>query len=354
MMADAQAELMAAERRGRALAQRHFGGPGEHWRLAARDDPDGHAFLAAAKQAGRFGASIDVRLVSPDNPSAIWQDAAQSASILGAQAGRGPDTNSLSIVHRDGREEPVAVLPDVDAAWAVPLAESGPWVREARPGDEPMSCARCREVDRRAIEDFHVPGICLMENAAVGATAVAVDMLADVRRATVFIAVGGGNNGGDGLAMARGLAGLGATVAVGMFKPSAGLSGDAAVNMTALRAAGGVPVLPLHDDASGLHDMLAGADLVIDALLGTGFRGGLSPSFRAAIDAINAAGWPVLCLDLPSGMNGDSGVAVEAAVRGDRTVTFAAVKTGLLTAEGGPYCGKLYLADIGAPLACLA
>lgn len=352
-MAGAQAALMAAERRGRALAQRHFGGPGEHWLLVARDDPDGHALLAAARQAGRFGAGIDLRLVPTDNPSALWQAASQSASILGAQTKGGPGENSLSIVRRDGREEPIATLPGADDAWAVPLVESGPWVREARPSDEPMSCARCREVDRRAIDDFHVPGICLMENAAVGATAVAVDMLADVRGATVFIAVGGGNNGGDGLAMARGLADLGATVAVGMFKPAEGLSGDAAVNMAVLRATGGVPVLPLHEDASGLADMLAGAGLVVDALLGTGFRGGLSPSFRAAIDAINAAGRPVLCLDLPSGMNGDTGVAGEAAVRADRTVTFAAVKTGLLTADGSPYCGKLYLADIGAPLACL-
>ncbi len=352
-MLDVYRAVVVAERRGRALAQREWTGDGDTWLVDIRDDADGHALMAASRMAARFGARTRVRLASPENPSPVWQALADGCLRLGAESIRDDVQNWLVIRAPDGTDRTVGAFPGGDMAWRVGLGESGPWVREAVPDDPTRDCESCREIDRRAIGEYHVPGIALMENAGVGATAVLLDMLTGAARQQVFIAVGGGNNGGDGLVMARGLSRVGVSVTVGLFKPEADLRGDAATSAALLRLiAPGVTVQPLHDDASTLGGLLQKADVVVDALLGTGFKGELSPTFRNAIEAINACGKPVLSLDVPSGMDGDSGVVADAAVRATRCVTFAAVKKGFVTEHAGPYCGRLLLADIGAPVGC--
>ncbi|MCD8138992.1 MAG: NAD(P)H-hydrate epimerase [Planctomycetaceae bacterium] len=354
-MLDVHRAIVVAERRGRALAQREWTGDGDTWLVDIADDPDGYALMAASRVAARFGARTRVRLAIPKTPSAVWQALADGCLRLGAEPVGDAVANSLVIRGPDGVDRTVGAFPDGDMAWRVGLGESGPWVREVLPDDPAKDCASCREIDRRAMADFGVPGIALMENAGVGATAVLLDMLTGAARQQAFIAVGGGNNGGDGLVMARGLSRVGVTVTVGLFKPEAELRGDAAISAALLRLiAAGVAVQPLHDDASQLERLLHKADVLVDALLGTGFKGELSPALRHAIEAINACGKPVLSLDVPSGMDGDSGVVAETAVRATRCVTFAAVKRGFLHDHARPFCGRLLLADIGAPAGCFA
>ncbi|MCD8352394.1 MAG: NAD(P)H-hydrate epimerase [Planctomycetaceae bacterium] len=352
-MLDVYRAIVVAERRGRALAQREWTGQSDTWLVDIADDADGHALMAASRAALRFGAQTRVRLGWPENPSPVWQALADGCLRLGAESVGGEVRNSLVIRDPDGMDRTVGAFPGGDMAWRVGLGESGPWVREVIPDDPVKDCAACREVDRRAIGEYGVPGIALMENAGVGATAVLLDMLTGAARQQAFIAVGGGNNGGDGLVMARGLSRVGVTVTVGLFKPEAELRGDAAINAALLRLiAPSVTIHPLHDDATLLGGLLRKADVIVDALLGTGFKGELSPMFRNAIEAINASGRPVLSLDLPSGMDGDSGSVADTAVRATRCVTFAAVKQGFVTDHAKPYCGRLLLADIGAPSGC--
>jgi len=214
------------------------------------------------------------------------------------------------------------------------------------------STQEIRELDRRAIEDYGMPGIILMENAGRGAAEVAAGMLGDPRDRRVLILCGRGNNGGDGFVIGRHLHNRGATVefrlaaTIDKVKPG----GDAATNM-AIAQKMGLPIretpaagdVPAHDLETG------GYDLLIDALLGTGLSGAVREPYATLIRAINVAGVPVLAVDAPSGLNGDSGEVLGVAVRADVTVTFAAAKRGFFLADGPAHVGDLRLVDIGVP-----
>ncbi|MCS6911533.1 MAG: NAD(P)H-hydrate epimerase, partial [Anaerolineales bacterium] len=160
-----------------------------------------------------------------------------------------------------------------------------------------LSRAQVRELDRRAIEEFGVPGVVLMENAGRGAAELLVRLGA---RGPVVIACGKGNNGGDGLVIARHLDNRGVGVQVLLLADPAELSGDAATNFRIVQRSGlAVRVWP---GAGELAAALAGADWVVDALFGTGLRGPVPAPWAEAIAAINAAGRPVLAVDIPSGL----------------------------------------------------
>ena len=170
----------------------------------------------------------------------------------------------------------------------------------------------------------------------------------------VVICAGGGNNGGDGFVIARHLENRGCAVRVLLFCDPDRVRGDAAVNLHVLQAAGtplSIYCGPL--DEGEIDRRLAEADWIVDALLGTGTKGAAREPMAAVIRRINAAGKKVLAVDLPSGLDCDTGEAVGACVRADRTATFVARKIGFDAADSQRWTGEVHVIDIGVPRAML-
>lgn len=205
-----------------------------------------------------------------------------------------------------------------------------------------LSRERVRELDRRAIEEFGVPGVVLMENAGRGAAEVLRRLNPD-RRPTV-IACGKGNNGGDGFVIARHLDNAGWKVRVLLFADPAALTGDAAIMYRIVERSG----LPLTVQPAPEPGLFAGG-WVVDALFGTGLTGPVREPFDRVIAAINASRAKVLAVDLPSGLDCDTGRPLGATVRADATVTFVAPKLGFANNESRAWTGDVIVAEIGAP-----
>ena len=207
-----------------------------------------------------------------------------------------------------------------------------------------------REIDKATIEWFGLPGVALMENAGRAVAEKAVDILGEPRGKIVFIVCGGGNNGGDGYVAARWLHNCGVRVKLFLAVDRAMVQGDALIHLeTVLRM--GVECFEITEPRGMEKARIAAAfaDLVIDALLGTGFHGELSEPYRDSIDLINGAGRKVLSVDIPSGVEADAGMIREKAVRAFCTVTFGLPKPGLLLYPGAEYAGKIEVAPIGIP-----
>lgn len=216
---------------------------------------------------------------------------------------------------------------------------------------EVLTRAEVREVDRRAIEEFGLPGIVLMENAGRGC----VDWLEELQVAgRIVICAGKGNNGGDGFVIARHLVNRGHDVRVLLFSDPKSLRGDAAVNYRVIERAGiSIRTFPGPLEHQNIHEELDGADWIIDALLGTGTRGALRDPFPAIIRAINQAQSRVMAVDLPSGQDCDTGHPVDAdqpvVVRADFTATFVALKPGFRNSDANGCTGQIRVIDIGVP-----
>lgn len=211
----------------------------------------------------------------------------------------------------------------------------------------PLSRAAVRDVDRRAIEEYGLPGIVLMENAGRGTTELLIGLGIS---GPVVICAGKGNNGGDGFVIARHLDLLGFDVRVLLFCDPAELTGDAAINYRVLQAAGQAgSVMAGAPDSARIRAELAAADWIVDALLGTGTQGEIREPFRTAIAAINAADKRVLAVDLPSGMDCDTGEPLGTCVRADHTATFVAPKLGFGATAAARWTGEVHVIDIGAP-----
>lgn len=204
------------------------------------------------------------------------------------------------------------------------------------------TAAQVRALDQRAIRDLGIPGPVLMENAGRLATQVLLARHPDAARRGVRVLCGRGNNGGDGWVMARHLALEGVPVRVASLEGR--MSDDCALNRGICERMG----VPIQDDWQP-HDDLGGGGtgLLVDALLGTGLASELRGTVAAWVERANASGLPILAVDLPTGLNADSGAALGAAVRATTTVTFGRLKAGLLLEPGPDYCGAVVLADIG-------
>jgi NAD(P)H-hydrate epimerase len=216
-----------------------------------------------------------------------------------------------------------------------------------------LSREQVRAIDRRAMEEFGVPGVVLMENAGRGA--------ADVLRSLgisgpVVICCGKGNNGGDGFVIARHLDNAGVPVRVLLFSRPEDLSGDAAVNYYIIAKAG-VRILVYADaslDENALRAEFVSAAWVVDALFGTGLAGPVRAPFDRVIAAINAGPARVLAVDIPSGLDCDTGQPLGTMVRAEHTVTFVAPKKGFAEPAAQPWLGQVHVVDIGAPRPLLA
>jgi hydroxyethylthiazole kinase-like uncharacterized protein yjeF len=215
-----------------------------------------------------------------------------------------------------------------------------------------FTAAEMRALDARAIRDLGIPGSRLMESAGGGAAALIARWLAPIRGRRVVVVCGKGNNGGDGFVVARRLKARGAAVRVLLVARRDEVSGDAATALGRWR--GRLQEAPPDPDETVLARALEHADLVVDALLGTGLTGPARGAAAAAIGAINRvgrSGVPVVALDLPSGLGSDGGALLGPTVKATHTVTFAGLKRGLLLYPAAAQAGVVEIADIGVPAA---
>jgi NAD(P)H-hydrate epimerase len=211
----------------------------------------------------------------------------------------------------------------------------------------PICRAESRAVDRRAVEEYGLTGLVLMENAGRG---VADRLEALGIAGPVVICCGKGNNAGDGFVIARHLDLRGYAVRVLVWAEAGELTGDAGVNFRVLQKMS----LPLvlfgkGHDAAQLDAALAGAAWIVDALLGTGARGEPRAPLDAVIDRLNASPASKLAVDLPSGLDCDTGEAAAHTIRAAHTCTFLAPKLGFLAPGADRYTGQVHVLDIGAP-----
>jgi NAD(P)H-hydrate epimerase len=200
-----------------------------------------------------------------------------------------------------------------------------------------------REIDRRSVEEYHIPSIVLMENAARSAVEVALSMRDPAKQESpITVVCGSGNNGGDGLAIARHLHNRGAEVLVVMTVSAEKLSGDALTNWKIVQAMGitwwasEIPHWPLDGP-------------IVDAILGTGLTEAPRAAAARAIRRINAAKKPVLAIDLPSGMDANTGEAFDPTVKATKTITFVAEKSGFANPGAAEFLGEVMVGDIGCP-----
>ena len=201
--------------------------------------------------------------------------------------------------------------------------------------------------DRTAIDEFGIPGFALMETASREAVAVLLDEYGAVEDLEILCVAGGGNNGGDAFAMARHLTDLGADVTVAHTKAQSSYRGETKAHMRLARKVG------VHfkriSSAKILRDMRP--DILVDGLLGTGFQGELRDDAQELIKAMNRIGEHafVLSIDVPSGLNAQTGLPQPAAVQADATATFEAAKLGLALEGASRYTGGLHVCPIGIP-----
>jgi NAD(P)H-hydrate epimerase len=206
-----------------------------------------------------------------------------------------------------------------------------------------------RAFDRRAVEEFGIPALVLMENAGRGTVDV---MQALGARGPVLVCCGKGNNGGDGLVVARHLANRDVPVKALLFGRPEELSEDAAAQWHIVGRLG-LPAEVWADeslDEGRLAAELARAEWVIDALFGTGLKGPMRPPFDRVAAAVNAGPGRVLAVDIPSGLDADTGAPMGATVRAHHTVTFVAPKVGFASPTAAAWLGQVHVADIGVAL----
>lgn len=210
-----------------------------------------------------------------------------------------------------------------------------------------VTAEQMQELDRRAVEGAGIPALTLMENAGRGVAEAAARMTEARPDRPIVIICGRGNNGGDGFVAARHLAQMGRKPQVFLAAEQGHVSGDAGANLRRLEEAG--LAAAEVDSAEPVARACCRAGLVVDALLGTGLSGDVRGLSAELIDAINECGAPVLAVDLPSGLDADSGRRLGAAVRADETITMGLPKLGLFLHPGADYSGRVTVADIGLP-----
>jgi NAD(P)H-hydrate epimerase len=215
---------------------------------------------------------------------------------------------------------------------------------------KPLTRSEVREIDRRAIEEFGLPGVVLMENAGRNAALLLHERAPTAR---VAIVCGKGNNAGDGFVIARHLVNRGHRVRLLMACNPAEYRGDAAVNWRVVEKMG-IRADRLADASPDAWERaLAGADWIVDALLGTGAMGAPRGSIATAIEAVNAVAArdhaAVFAVDVPSGLDCDTGAALGPCIRANLTGTFVAPKVGFAQPGAAAWLGEVRVLDIGAP-----
>lgn len=202
-----------------------------------------------------------------------------------------------------------------------------------------ISVDEARILDKIAVEKFSIPSIILMENAGKNTAEI---ILEKFHPQQVAVFSGGGNNGGDGFVVARHLFNNAVKVKVFISQKKSKYTGDALLNLNIIQKIK-IPVAYLSPQKMKIPKV----DLIVDALLGTGTKGKIREPYKKIIRKINSVKIPVVSVDIPSGIDADTGKKQEVAVRADLTVTMVAVKKGLLINDGRKCAGKISVADIG-------
>jgi len=212
-----------------------------------------------------------------------------------------------------------------------------------------LTRAQVRRIDQLAAERYHIPGVVLMENAAIAAADAALWMVG-TSQGPVLILCGGGNNGGDGLAVARHLHNRGCNVRILTTSDPQKYSGEARVNWDICQAM----KLPTTTATPGAIAG-SGAALIVDAIFGTGLTKPPRPPFAEIVAAVYTAQVPVLAIDIPSGLDCDTGkVLGEVCITATRTITFVAEKIGFAAPEARKYLGQVSVGSIGCPVELIA
>jgi NAD(P)H-hydrate epimerase len=202
-----------------------------------------------------------------------------------------------------------------------------------------------RQIDRLAVARYHIPGEVLMENAAIAAANAATGMIGPGRQGEILILCGGGNNGGDGLAIARHLHNRRFDVKIFLTADPAKYTGEARTNWQIVQAMN-LPATRSEPEAIARESPI----LIIDAIFGTGLTQEPREPFGQIVAAVHQIGAPILAIDIPSGLDCDTGVPLgKACIRAQRTITFVAEKAAFASVHARQYLGEVLVGDIGCP-----
>ena len=209
-----------------------------------------------------------------------------------------------------------------------------------------------RELDRKAIEEYKIPGIILMENAGRNVAEEVLHMIDNPQKVKVAILCGKGNNGGDGFVVARHLHNHSIHEDVFLVAKISDIlkDGDAGTNLQILLNMK-IPVKEILD-ISGVNSILNelnGYNILADALFGTGLSGDVREPFKTLINSVNNLNKPIISVDIPSGLDCNTGKILGAAIKATKTVTFAIAKKGFYLNDGPSYTGKVIVSDISIP-----
>lgn len=213
-----------------------------------------------------------------------------------------------------------------------------------------LNSQEMREIDQQAINEYGIPGIVLMENAGLQTAELVLNLLKQSGGRNAIILAGKGNNGGDGLVIARHLFNKGLNVETFLLANPGELGNDSSTNYNILARLGSkIYKLVEEKDLNQLMLSLRSGDIVIDAIYGNGFKGGLNNFDSRVVKLVNQTNLPVVAVDIPSGVEADTGRVYGEAIKATHTVTFALPKLGLILEPGREYTGELIVADISIP-----
>ena len=209
-----------------------------------------------------------------------------------------------------------------------------------------------RELDRKAIEAYKIPGIILMENAGRNVAEEVLQMIDNPQKVEVAILCGKGNNGGDGFVVARHLHNHCISVDIFLVAKISDIlkDGDAGTNLKILLNM----KIPVNEilDIHGVNNILKelnDCNILVDALFGTGLSGNVREPFKTLINGVNNLNKPVVSVDIPSGLDCNTGRVLGTAIKATKTVTFAAAKKGFYLGDGPSYTGNVAVTDISIP-----
>jgi hydroxyethylthiazole kinase-like uncharacterized protein yjeF len=207
-----------------------------------------------------------------------------------------------------------------------------------------------QELDRKSIEVYRIPGIVLMENAGKGAAEAITSTFPDIKKQKIAVIAGKGNNGGDGFVIARHLLNQGVSVKVFLLTNPKSLRGDAETNYNIFHhMKGEVISIPFSKDYQKVKRSMENFDLLIDGIFGTGLDAEVRGYYREVIEHLNSLRKPIVAIDIPSGLDANTGKPLGSAIRASLTVTFGLPKVGHLISPGLDYVGSLKIIDIGIP-----
>lgn len=213
-----------------------------------------------------------------------------------------------------------------------------------------LTAEQMQKIDQKAMSDFHISEQILMENAGIKSVLAMCEMYPELYRKNILVVCGPGNNGGDGFVIARHLFNLGCQVSVAATMPVAKYKGVAAENIKILSAMN-IGVYEIHSESAvyEVMNMANFSDIIVDAIFGTGLSKKVDGLYLALINGLNSVSASKFAVDIPSGIDGSTGLVMGAAIKASATVTFEAPKVGHILDPGSQYIGKLFVADISIP-----